>query len=108
LDLPCRFGEESGLIERQVNISAGGASFVVMKDMERRFVLNECLDFTFQITGRKFSFETGGNPKKTFNTVKLQKNGLFYNKLDYFRVWKILSYVTIALAYHCKITYNIL
>jgi hypothetical protein len=56
-DIPCRFGREAKMYHRQVNISAGGAAFVVMPEMVDHFMQGEKTTFAFELNHRHFQFD---------------------------------------------------
>lgn len=56
-DIPCRFGRETKMYHRQVNISAGGAAFVVMPEMVDHFMQGEKISFAFELNHRHFQFD---------------------------------------------------
>jgi len=56
-DIPCRFGREAKMYHRQVNISAGGAAFVVMPEMADHFMQGEKLSFSFELNHRHLHFD---------------------------------------------------
>ncbi len=56
-DIECRFGREAKMYHRQVNISAGGAAFVVMPEMCDHFMQGEKLSFAFELNHRHFQFD---------------------------------------------------
>lgn len=57
-DVLCRFGREQDMNIRQVNISAGGAAFVVMPEMRNHFQEGDILPFAFELKMRHFEFQS--------------------------------------------------
>jgi c-di-GMP-binding flagellar brake protein YcgR len=54
-DLNCRFDSERKFTSRQINISAGGAAFLVSSDIRTLFIKGAHIDFIFELGGRLFS-----------------------------------------------------